>query len=1209
MNEQKTFDLLTNPLEGINLIEASAGTGKTFTIAGLFLRLILEKKLLVNEILVVTFTNAATAELEERIRNLLKEAIDGFSRGQSTNEFLDNLIKQYPDPLTCLNRLKAALRDFDEAAIFTIHGFCQRMLKDHAFESGVLFDTELITDDEPLKQEIVDDFWRIHFYNASPLFIHYALQNHCTSKNLLKLVRMGSDKPLLKVIPQVTMPDITLEETDFTEAFNNARTCWQSSKAEVENIFSNPISFKQPFVTKLPEGIISLNNLFNAGNNHVTLLQHWELFSQSEINKATKTSYDSPHHPFFEFCEILKEKQDALFRAYDQRLLALKSALFNFLEQALNTQKQKNNVQSFYDLLVKLRNALTNESGEELVKIIRAKYHAALIDEFQDTDPLQYEIFYNLFKKQRGILFLIGDPKQAIYSFRGADIFAYLQAISQVENRYTLKENWRSDPQLITAVNTIFSHVNDPFVFEAIKFQEASAAKNKEADTLVIEGISQPPLQLWFLDTDQLENSQLTKKGNFIKKPESRELILKAVGAKIVHLLHQGKENRGVIGQQAIKEQDIAVLVRTNREAEMMQQILSELNVPSVLYTNGNLFDSQEAYEFLRILEGIAEPQNEKLIKAALTTDILGIRGEELECLLARESEWIACLNKFIEYHARWRGQNFYSMFRRLLFQEKVRVRLLSFSDGERRLTNLLHLAEILHQEENQNQLTMGSLIQWLSEQINPDHPRLEEHQLRLETDEYAVKIVTVHKSKGLEYPVVFCPFLWDKSKIKNTNEPFVFHDGGELTLDVGSEHKNENRALAEEELLSENLRLLYVALTRAKNCCYTVWGRFNEAGSSALSYLFHSSEKKDEQNIIDALETSFNGLTNDQIKEVLKNLETDSQGAIGIQEIPPKPVSIRYVPFKQENDALAIKLFSGSIDRTWKISSFSSLATEKQSFSEPQSYFFPELPDYDQEIQIERIIEKEPTNIFSFPRGAQAGSFMHDLFEHLDFTEKDDSILKTLVAEKLILYGFDISWQKTIFDMIKKVLSIPLHPDRNDLILSSIPASNKVSELEFYFPLQTLSPEKLKNVFLTYGDKNLPRNFPEQIENLRFVPARGFMRGFIDLVFQFQDYFYLIDWKSNFLGNTVDDYHHEKLATVMSEKYYHLQYLFYTVAVDKYLSRHVPDYHYEKHFGGVFYLFLRGLDPNKGPAFGIYRVRPSQKLIQGLGQNLITFS
>jgi ATP-dependent exoDNAse (exonuclease V) beta subunit (contains helicase and exonuclease domains) len=222
-------------------------------------------------------------------------------------------------------------------------------------------------------------------------------------------------------------------------------------------------------------------------------------------------------------------------------------------------------------------------------------------------------------------------------------------------------------------------------------------------------------------------------------------------------------------------------------------------------------------------------------------------------------------------------------------------------------------------------------------------------------------------------------------------------------------------------------------------------------------------------------------------MKEVLKNLEAEAQGAIGIHEIS-EPVSLRHAPVREKNEALSLKLFSGHIDRTWKISSFSSLAAEKQSLLEPQFYSFPELPDYDQEIQSERISEKEPAGIFAFPRGAKSGSFMHDLLEHLEFTEKDEAVIKTLVAEKLILHGFDICWQETIFDMIKKVLSVPLHPDQKDLTLSSIPESNKVSELEFYFPLQTLSSEKLKNIFLKYGNENLPGDFPEQIGNLHLL-------------------------------------------------------------------------------------------------------------------------
>jgi len=373
------------------------------------------------------------------------------------------------------------------------------VLKEHAFESSLLFDTELITDEEALKQEIIDDFWRINFYNASPLFIHYALNNHCTPENLLKLVRTYSDKPLLKVIPQITIPDTTQEEKEFNEAFKKARDSWQFSKADVEKILANQIGFKQSVVSKVPELIAGLDYFFNAGNKNFTLFHQFETFTRSGVKKATKKNYEPPQHPFFDFCEILKEKQETLSCAYEHRLIGLKTALFTFLHQSLWKQKQRRNVQSFYDLLVKLRNALADKSGAELAKTIRAKYHAALIDEFQDTDPLQYEIFHNIFKNQGGILFLIGDPKQAIYSFRGADIFAYLHAISQVETKFTLKENWRSDPQLINAVNTIFSHVKDPFVFEAIKFQEASAAKIKKLIRLSLPAFLRHPCNSGFL--------------------------------------------------------------------------------------------------------------------------------------------------------------------------------------------------------------------------------------------------------------------------------------------------------------------------------------------------------------------------------------------------------------------------------------------------------------------------------------------------------------------------------------------------------------------------------------------------------------------------------------------------------------------------------------------------------------------------------------
>ena len=1210
MPKIKNFDLLRSPLKGTILIEASAGTGKTYTISGLFLRLILEKSLSVNEILVVTFTRAATGELRDRIRNNLREALEAFSLGCSDDEFFNALINKYKNREEILKRVNEALRDFDEASVFTIHGFCQKILRENAFECGSFFDTELISDQGPLIQEIIEDFWREHFYKGTPLFVHYAI-NKYSPETFLRLARKFSAQPFFRIIPQGDFSETHGLEKEFKEIFVQTRHTWKTSKDEIEKLLTTHggLNRKSYSINTIEYLINCLGHYLRSDGNNPILFDKFEMLTKTGIEKATKKNHEPPSHQFFELCEKLKQKQEALCRIFDQNILRLKRTLFDYLQEELSKRKQRQNLQSFDDLLTKFREALEGKGGEAVAKALRAKYRAALIDEFQDTDPVQYAIFTNVFRNANQNLFLIGDPKQAIYSFRGADVFAYLEATGQVDSRYTLKENRRSTPDLITAINTVFSKRTPPFVFGEISFKPAAAAKTPLQEPLRVKNKSGPPLQCWFLDASTLDSGMVTGKQKFIKKSAAAGIIMRALGTEIAHILSLGEQNKALIGKRPIKEGDIAVLVRTNREAAFVQQGLVEFNIPTVIYSTSNLFDSYEAVEMERVLWGIAEPDNEKLLKAALATDIFGFSGEKIENLMEDEIEWERWLNKFNQYHEMWSERNFIRMFRYLISKEDVRTRLLSFSDGERRLTNLLHLSEVLHQVAMEKKLGVTSLLKWLSEQRNPDLPRLEEHQLRLESDEYAVKVVTIHKSKGLEYPIIFCPFLWAGSKLRNSKDHFIFHDeenNRKLTLDLGSEGHGGHRRLAEREILAENLRLLYVALTRAKNRCYIVWGRFNGAGTAAMTYLLHQQREMRKEDIVDIMESSFKKLSDNDIVESLKKLEQDSAGTICVQQMPWGEEKV-YFPAKRIEEELCYRKFSRNIDRGWKIASFTSLVADQKYEEQPPYSSAMDLPDYDEESWGEKIVEDKLTGIFAFPRGAKAGRFMHDIFEHLDFSEKDTSLRKKLVTEKLREYGFELTWQETIYEMIQKVLSVPLHPGRKDFTLSVIDEKDKVNELEFYFPLQPISREKLKRIFLEYGGLKLSEGFPGLIEKLHFLPFRGFMKGFIDLVFRFEEDFYLVDWKSNFLGSKVDDYGPEELTEVMNKKFYILQYHLYTVAFNQYLIRRLPGYSYKKHFGGIYYIFLRGIDPEKSPEFGIYRAKPSEELIDELSRNLIS--
>ena len=1221
MTRCEHFDLLNSPLEGTNLIEASAGTGKTYAIAGLFLRLILEKKLSVNEILVVTFTVPATEELRGRIRGKLREAREAFSGARTEDVFLKDLVKRHRDSKTAIRNLGEALRAFDQAAIFTIHGFCRRMLHENAFESGSLFDTELVTDQENLKREIVDDFWRSHFYNASPLFVNYAISNKFSPDSLLALLANRHAQPYLKIIPRIEVPDSSLQEKDFQEYFNKVRSNWKSARREVEKILASDegLNRSKYKYANIPIWIQSMDDAMASGGNNPLLFDGFKKFTSEELKGAVKKDYTTPAHPFFELCQKLREKQEELERVFDQRLLGLKAELFDYVQDELIRRKGEKNIQFFDDLLLRLDRALEEGGGEALARAMSTKFGAALIDEFQDTDPIQYAIFKKVFGTGKSILFLIGDPKQAIYSFRGADIFAYMEAAGDLESRYTLGENWRSEPDLITAINTVFARAGHPFVYDEIPFQSAAPAANKDSESLRMDGQTGSPLQLWFVDA-----SKVTDPGKTITKTQARELISKAVADEISRLINLGRNNRALIGKRSLREGDIAVLVRTHYEARNIQKALSALDIPSVLYTTENLFDSHEALEMERVLAGISEPNNESLLKEALATDMIGARGEELDDLMKDETGWEKWVIKFKTYHDLWDRHGFIQMFRCLLFGEKVLPRLMSLPDGERRNTNLLHLSEVLHQTSIGRRLCIAGLLKWLSEQRDPSTPRLEEYQLRLESDENAVKLVTIHKSKGLEYPVVFCPFGWAGSRIKKNKDPFTFHDelrNRRLTLDLGSEGMDENRVFAEKEELAENLRLFYVALTRARSRCYLVWGRFRDAETSAPAYLFHQQGSWEGKNVVNITGERFKGLNDEDVISELKMIVDKAGGTIRLSDMPME-AGKEYSPLPGRKVTLSSRKFSGNIDRQWHISSFSSLVSGQPRGAELADHDEINLParhrpalqdsdgaggpdSYSQKGLEESLIEEEPSGIFSFPRGAKPGTFLHDIFENLDFGQKDTSIMKELVANKLNQYGFESTWQEALCDMIQKVLSVPLDLDRRYFTLSRIRNQDRLNELEFYFPLKSISPKKLNNIFGEYTGPELSTDFPERIERLDFTPVRGFMKGFIDMVFQFQNRFYLVDWKSNFLGNRVDDYGQKALAAAMKKEFYIIQYHIYTVALNQYLQLRLPGYSYETHFGGVYYIFLRGVDPDRGTDFGIYRQRPSGKLINELCSNL----
>ena len=1209
----KPLDLVNTPLEGINLIEASAGTGKTYAIEGLFLRLIVEKHLRVDQVLVVTFTKAATEELKDRIRTKLLLAEKAFATGANEDTLLAGLLGRVEDHADGMERVHHALVEFDKAAIFTIHGFCARILYEHAFETANLFDTELITDQTELVRDIAEDFWRNHFYHAPLEFISYFTRKIKGPQyfwNLLK--KAGATES--KIIPSVEKPQLKTLPA-FRKAYQQLKNQWPAARHAVMEALSDPALSGTAYgsltpaengtaMTKRDLKVLSLSEAMDesvtASRAGFPLFKNFENFTTQKLNKATRKNNVTPSHDFFGICDEVYRCASALEAELETYFVYLKRELFDEAPAALKKTKSERNVQFFDDLLVLVKQALNSPKSNPLAAAIRQKYKAALVDEFQDTDWVQYEIFCRLFSAEGCLLFMIGDPKQAIYSFRGADIFSYLKAARDAQSKFTLSDNWRSKPQLITAVNTIFSRTKNPFLFREIPFANARAGvqpskglKEKEA-----------ALTIWYLGSEgRLDQNKP------INKTDAVERIAEAVAEEICRIASPKPGS--------IQPGDIAVLVRTNRQARQINRQLSAKGLPSVLYSTGNIFDSREAMQIEKILLSISEPGNPAYLKAALAMDMMGATGEGLLAAQPDTRQWERRLTSWREYFQVWRQSGFIRMFQMLLSREKIRQRLLAFENGERQLTNVLHLAEIIHQESTRQNLGISGVLKWLAEQRDPQSPRLDEHQLRLESDADAVTILTIHRSKGLEYPVVFCPYGWEGSWV--SDHEIIFHqaDNGEsdpcLTLDLGSDFRATNLIRAQNELLAENIRLLYVALTRAKSKCYLAWGDINTAESSAPAYLLHANASLQvddpQSDVVGELKKQMDKKSDEDRLADLNRLVKKSKGSIEVEALPQSS-DCNFLEAPGPVDALTCRKFAGHIDHTWKVSSYSSLVSHRiRDIDLPDRDASGDLFWQVQGSMGESIDMREPPkhdDIFAFPGGSRAGNFFHSLFEDLDYTDVSFDALSEPVQNELQAYGFDRNWQDIVCKTIVQVLTVSLRSAQPDLTLSSIAFADRINEMEFYFPLNRITPQKLRSVFQKHGRIDSGEEFPDWPEKFVFSPVAGFMKGYIDLVFKQRDRFYLVDWKSNYLGPAPGSYRQEALQSAMQRNFYTLQYHLYVLALCQYLRMRHPAFDYESNFGGTFYLFIRGIDRQRGPQYGVYFDLPKAALINALGKVLI---
>jgi exodeoxyribonuclease V beta subunit len=1265
-----TFQEDTPLAGGLTLIEASAGTGKTHTITTLALRLVVEDGVPITQVLVVTFTEAATAELRDRIRTRLRTAVLAY---QDASLVLDAFVlglversKQAGTEERDLARLQVALTTFDQATISTIHGFCRRMLQENAFESQVRFDAQLVTELDPLIEEVAGDFWTSRMWSQDPDLFRYLSDEAPThlrgSPRILRgLTKSGGALRGARVLPAPPAPVEPVSRPRWEAAIAQASATWAVEGAAVRGALDEGFAakvFKKAYTLKGVESACAAIAAWGADPPPLSCdaLGKVSLLSASAVTKGVlkKHQRSAPEFDLFQSVERLVELQEAHVLWLQSQALQINLEAFESAAGQLEERKRRLGVQSFDDLLHNLRDAL-ERTGDEgpLASAIRERYRAALIDEFQDTDPIQYDIFRSVFQREGWSAYLIGDPKQAIYSFRGADIYAYIRAADDAsEHAFTLGTNWRSDAAQVKAIEALFRRHAAPFVDEAIQFVEVGA---HHAETRLKTAAGLAPLRIRLM----APGSKVSKSSGSGRrtKEDMAERLPRVVVDDVVDLLDPA--TKAMIDGRPVAPGDIAILTRTNPQAEALQRELRRRGIPSVRQGSASVFDSDDARELRHVLSAVLTPNRPTALRTALATDLLGqnaitlarfvgdragpqLQGDEgpgdeglddrdLGDIQGAEDQepWDEVVEAFCSLRETWEERGFMRMFRRLIEERGVQGRLLAAVGGERRMTNVLHLSELLHRAASQERLTPPGLLEWFQKQIEGgDANDRDSIQLRLESDESAVKLVTIHKSKGMEYPIVLCPYLWDGALLRGEGKTFFrFHDpdfSHDLTLDLGSDQSERaiytdhdprarSKQLAEGEVQTEALRLLYVALTRAKHHTSVYFGPVNGMETSPLGYLLLGAEVGTGGLAgLAAARMRIKKLEPDEIQDELEEFAAASSGLISVEPIVFGPRR-EWAGLCVEAPPLQARQAKLVFDRDWRSTSYSGLTSHSKGGAVDTEL---DRDGVEGEARVSLPVEadEDPVPLRGFPRGARAGHFFHKVLELADFGALGRANHTNLVREQLGAYDFDVErWTRLVQPTLARALETPLEPGPNPLRLVDLPPERRLDELGFVFPIQgglgagagKVTAAGLAGVLREHATSQVSAGYPDRVERLDFKPLQGFLAGFVDLIFEHGKKWYVVDYKSNHLGDVFSDYSQARLQEAMAEHHYYLQYHLYTVALHRYLSWRLPGYDYQRHFGGVYYLFLRGMHPDAGWERGVFRDRPSRALVGALDRLL----
>jgi exodeoxyribonuclease V beta subunit len=1160
------------------LIEASAGTGKTYTLVALFIRLLIQEKVKPEEILVVTFTRMATKELKERILDRLREVLNALEVDEETdNDFLKDLKQVCKSDPAAIDCIRQTIRDFDEIQVHTIHGFCQKVLKEEALLAGTPVDIELSQDTDH-QRIAAESYWRKFIHeNSSSEVGHYAIQKlHSIAKSPDLL--LDAIKPLLKPVEFQIEPPDKIDIHDYLgrviEKKRELKRVWDDEQEEINRqLLNNGISrYSGHLESRLNKLTAFLEDEFFISDKPDSLRYFTAEYMRTE-DLAKSGNQIRPKHRFFDLCD---EYQLMLHQMCHVEPTILRDAAEQIRKKTAD-QSRTSGIYSYDDLLNSLSEALNDEMrGTKLAAKLQRRYRFALVDEFQDTDPVQYNIFEKIYAgdEVQSSLIMIGDPKQAIYGFRGADIYAYLKAVQDgdQDSVYTLRRNFRSNAGLIDAVNTLFESKENPFLEEKIVFNPSVAGK---------EGVG-----LLEVDGEAVKPMQVIHCGDSGTKGDAMENVLNVTSVQIAGLIQQGLENKATIEGRAVTGGDIAVLVSGHSLAEKLKNRLRIYGVDAVTYTREKVFETEEARKLEMVMEAILDPSSSNTLENCLLTGFFGADLKELQHQLKSDQGRESYRQLFTELHEKWDKNGFYSAFRSLMYQHKCIVNLTLFVNSERIITNLQQLAELCAIAERDHHLDAGSLYRWFRDR-RANAGDDDEEQLRLESDRNLVKISTIHNSKGLQFPIVFCPDLMiGKSFSSAKGHIKTLHRDDKLILNIetcSTPTREQAKLDSWHESVAEEVRKAYVALTRAMNHCRVLWSSTPNSVNSGLGSLITDTQLFNE--ITSNKYTFQNGNDHGSYYAVrfrdIASEQADNIGFISLDKLQP---FTGRVAADDSEITLKVKSWEGPdvIQVERRLQSFSSL------FHHDSSHVAE--PDYDQwlETYIDRrdplAVGVDQKSIFTFPRGAAAGTLIHKLFEHseFDFTAEQSG---EFIPEMLENYGFDPEWSDVLTQMLNDVCGA----DYTGFDLNRVQSSDLLKEMEFHLPVRNIAVEELLQIIREGGDVDLHAEKAQ----------KAYLTGFIDLVIRQNGKYYILDYKSNHLGDSVEDYSTDVLQKSIRDSGYDVQYHLYIVALIRLLKKAIPEFDYDRDFGGALYLYVRGM--REGQSSGIWFDKPDEQVINRL--------